>query len=289
LDCALNWHATQDPFLATLDRQMMVRACLRLGAWRMLGSLLGTQLRELRASCPTPYRMSRATGLVTEWALAAAQPALAIFYANESLAWGAEPHRIRSYLAYATQARQCGSSPLDEIHFLLSTEATRLQASLEDRHVFSLLHTLRLRIIRNLLPKCAAHAEGWNTLKRDLMTLLEAAPEDSSPLHQGILSAALLPGSCSPICSAEQVQSAVCALFRMGRWRDLTLLHQSDPERFTKLVPSAVDFVAQLDARSELIGLGPAGPADRPLLESLPLSITTDSPDEAALRFLSCI
>jgi hypothetical protein len=252
LDCALSWHTTQDPFLATLDRQLMARACLRLGAWRMLGSLLGTQLRELRASCPTPYRMSRATGLTAEWALAADQPALAIFYANESLAWGAEPHRIRSYLAYATHARQCGVAPLDEIHFLLSTEATRLQASLKDRHVFSLLHTLRLRIIRHLLPKGTAHADGWNTLKRDLIFLLEAAPADSSPQHQGILSAALLPGACAPICSAEQVQSAVRALFRMGRWRDLILLHQSGPERFARLAANAVDFVAQLDARAEL-------------------------------------
>lgn len=276
--------------LAGLDRQLMARACLRLGSWNLLRSLLGAQLRECRALCPTPYRLSRATGLASEWALAAGLPEPAFAYGEESLSWGTEPHRIQSYLAYAhaLQGRDA-ESPLGELPFLVSFEATLRQRALRERHAFSMLHSLRLRCLRLRVGSHPPDVIGFATIAEDFEALLRIAPPESAPRNLAVLALALATGSPQSLSSDDQLVEAIEFLRETGRWRDLRLLFQADPRRFGDVSSSDLRLTKRLDALVPELALEPPGPVDRDLFALLPGRLETSNPDEARRRFFCCI
>lgn len=275
-----------------IDRQLMARAALRLGAWNLLSVLVRTQLRESRSACPTAYRLSRATGLVAEWALASGQPDIAIVYIDESLTHGTEQHRMRSYLGYANVLQNRSHfSPLDDIPFLLSIEATRRQVALGNRHMFSLLHAVRLRCLSLLNNDCSPSQSELARVQSDYALLIEQAQPGSSPRFLATLAVTVaLPAGTISIAPGD-LEAAIDFLFGAGRWRDLQLLHLTDPTRFPRLPPRAVAFIRQMDQLGHVwtSQMPVAGPVDRELLAALPTGIQTANAREAQRRMLCCI
>lgn len=286
---ALLSHRSVDVILVTLDLQLMCRACLRLGAWNLLADLLGALIRLLRQSCPTPLRMSRVTGLIAEWSLAAGLPDLAMLYADESLAWGAEPHRIRSYIAYALINQHPSiSSPIDQIHWFLSMEATRLQSALESRQIFALLHNLRLRCLSRLLSKTDSRLHDEALLLRDAKPLMESTSASPIPLALGHLALALCQDPSVAVGQQDRTTQACQILRHAGRWRDLMLLSMARPDLCGPLSEQSASWLKQLDGLTTEMNLPKAGPVDRDYLARLPRTMAA-LPHAASVRFLSCI
>ena len=276
--------------LAGLDRQLMARTCLRLGAWELLRGLLGAQLRECRSLCPTPYRLGRATGLAAEWALAAGLPEPAFAYIDESLAWGTEPHRAKSYFAYA-HALQGGdaNSPLGDLPWLMSFEATRCQPALSERHGFSILHALRHRCLRLLGDGRRDDGTAFATLDEGFSALRSIARVGSPQRHLAILAVAVVPGAQALLSSDDRLADAIAFLKEGGRWRDLSLLKQADCCRADEAGSHDFTLSTRLNSLVPELALEPPGPVDRDLLDMLPSSLTAATPDEARRRFLCCI
>lgn len=283
---AANPQSAEDIPGSTLELQKIARLALRIGSWKLLQPVLRILLDQLRSQLPTSRRMSQATGLIAEWALASLQPQIALIYSQESLAWGAEPHRIRSYVAYAHACLKTGSVR-DDMDMLLSMQAAERQALLSDRIVFGKLHQIRLA--------CLTPSDGtsrfFSTSIENLTAMVQNFLRDSNPDHPATHLAACA-AAASEIDLGEftfAVQSGINFLIRSGRWRDRLLLNQIDPSRFASLSLHEEKLVSSLNEIAAALPDDPSVTPDSLYLPILPSSALQASPQEALTAFLCCI
>lgn len=277
----------------TLELQKMARALLRIGAWKLLRPVLRMLLDQLRSGLPSPRRMSQATGLTAEWALAAVRPRVAFIYNQESLAWGCEPHRIRSYLAYA---RAClnPESMRDELDLSLSMHATERQESLSGRTIFNELHQIRLNCLALLVGPVGSTEVDRDAIQRQFQAFFDRhstdEPKPSAATHLVTCAAAAIKGLLADISVSEgAVDSSLRFLAETGRWRDRQLLHQIAPSRFAPLSSQESDLVEGLNQTAASVPTDDFETPDSPYLASLPPTVEQPSVREALIAFLCCI
>lgn len=275
-------HATASgtPVLAgTLELQKIARAALRMGAWQLLGAVMRTLLYQLRAQCATPQRMSQACGLVAEWALAGLRSREAFIYCHESLAWGGEPHRIRSYLAYAQTSLEA-TGTRDKIDLLLSTEATERQESLTGRRPFGNLHAFRLRCLQAASQQIPCpEQEEW----------MHAGERKTAAHHLAICAAWATQCVVSPSGEQPAPETALTFLRTSGRWRDWFLLSGAAPGACPAPRAEEQAFVGQVDALVDTLPRPPALTPDSLYLDELPHSLPPPTPHDCLKAFLCCI
>ncbi len=292
LQDTLHWicsHSEWEASIATtVELQLIARMALRIGAWKLLKAALSFLLYQLRSHIPTPLKMSKATGLLTEWALSANIPSIAFIYGRESLMWGSEPHRIRSYLAYA---RAClkANTPRDELDILLSLQATEHQIQIANRKAFGDLHEIRIGCL-NILQPSPLLPSYRKALKTKIRNFLESA----SPTHSATFLVSCTLASMKNFnleqVSPASLQDAQQWLTTSGRWRDRILLNQVNPEIFPTLTTGENDFLEELNALSSHFSpLPDCETVDGPYLNELPINVLCDSTNQAHFAALSCI
>lgn len=264
----------------TLELQLIARSSLRLGAWKLLQKTLGYLLFQLRSHCPSPQRMSRACGLLAEWALADLNYPIAMIYGQESLVWGGEPHRIRSYLAYA-QASESKRDSRAEIDLLLSTEAVNRHSHLSERKGFSHLHAYRIACLQSIATNTRFPGfENWEP----------STESASSPVHLAHCAFwATQTFQNNAESSAPPIES-LKLLRNSGRWRDRLILSQLTAHPLLSLSADESSFLHELDKLSELFPVIPSQIPDGPYLADLNDQIFRHPVPKPTLQaFLSCI
>lgn len=275
--------------VTTLELQGIARASLRIGAWKLLQSTLYHLFDSLRTYLPTPQRMSRATGLLTEWALASRHPDIAFIYSQESLAWGGEPHRIRSYMAYARSCFQ-STGPRDEIDILLSTQAVERQPGLSSREIFGKLHEIRLDSLALLNAPPPARQTKVDLIREKIFQFFKGFPHDTTAAtHLVRCTAAVMKEYLGDIIPSSDLAAAIRGLTESGRWRDRRLLNQIDPSLFSPLLPEETAFVEGLDQLSSILKKDAFLTPDSFYLDMLPTSISQISDQDVLICFLCCI
>lgn len=258
--------------------QWIARYALRLGAWQLLSRCIGRLLSWVRSWLPTPYRLSLVTGLVAEWALASGNGKIAIIYASESFAWGSEPHRIRSYLAYAHLLMGSPRECRDELNFVLSHAATTQLPELSGRRPFTSLHEYRLTLLRQ---------ETWP--QESFANLLKKCLDVESPLIVPQL-ALLADWAMFQSSNIALFPSSVIQLFvQQGRWRDLRLAELSSCNQLFLLTGDQHAWINKLDELAESLVWPEPSIVDRHYIDQLPTTILDDDPFFARRRMLCCI
>jgi hypothetical protein len=262
------------------DLGAICRYLLRIGAWRALSVAVDILINKTRHAFPTPFRLSIATGLITEWSLSSANGKLAILYASECLAWGHEVHRIRSYLAYAHLLMGAPRDAQDEMNLFLSRSSVLQHAILNDRKAFNQLHQYRTCLLSNSMCNTEESEE-----------LYAICNERVSPNSETVFRLATL---ARWACATEEITldgEIVSFLLRRGRWRDLLIAECCKARGVTLFNERQREWIRELDALAKEFPIQNRSAIDRHYTSQLPrapIEIRI-APNIAKMRLLCCI
>lgn len=246
------------------------RLALRLGAWELLGKVLPGALGIVRSS-PQSRRLSVATGLVAEWALARADHRTACLYTSDSLYHGSERQRLRGYLGLAYA--MAGSWDRARLLCEEAWSAQNLQAETAGRAPFGALNLIRVEALRAMAENSEVRLENarrrFGTYSRFFETSLSRIP-----ILHGRLALALASTSINGMNCSDEVFAIGRALAEEGRWRDCTLIDGYEwPGREEALVIESVNacsdrFSLPSPWRIDFAAAALAGVGDRPVTET---------------------
>lgn len=200
------------------------RIALRTGAWKLLARTLPAGL-ALARNCPQRRRLSVATGLVAEWALAAGHSRLACIYATESLRHGSENQRIQGYLGFAYAL----ASQWDYTFLLLGNALAvqNSQSNTRDRRAFGASNLVRAYAIRAIMTSSYEDLEEAERRFRDWHSVMHSNPS-SMPASTALV--ALNVGKVAHGQPPDEIMELVLDdILKHGRWRDLLALERLLP------------------------------------------------------------
>lgn len=201
------------------------RVALRTGAWKLLASTLPAGL-SLARQRPQKRRLSVATGLVAEWALAAGHSRIACIYATESLRHGSENQRIQGYLGFAhALAAQW------DYAFLLLGNALAVQNTQEgagDRKAFGASNLIRAYAIRSIMDRSRHHLDEAGRRFREWHSLLHSNQSSMPAVTARV--ALCLAHMAHHLPLDADMDLDLREILNRGRWRDLILLESFLPD-----------------------------------------------------------
>lgn len=279
-----------DPIVKTDLLQAISRYSLRMGAWSLLKQVISALLLQVRHEFSTQHRLSIATGLMAEWALAAGDGQCASIYASESLSWGSETHRIRAYLAYASLLMGPAKSSRDRLNFELSRAATEQQALIQDRHQFTLLHHLRLVLLRMMDRLENAKIESLTISDcSEVDPVFDQCKKSSNSVVSEIAIFAYWVGKWNQDSVLSRSADEVACLHEKGRWRELQLIEAMQGNKVQYLTREERQWITMLDSLSEQLVWPQCPIVDKYYLDRLPTKIETTNVYDAKRRLLCCI
>lgn len=290
LKTVLTPEASVDSIEKTDLLQSIARYSLRMGAWTLLKQVISALLVQVRHEFSTQHRLSIATGLISEWALAAGDGQCASIYASESLAWGSETHRIRAYLAYASSLMGPPKSSRDRLNFELSRAATEQQALIQDRHQFTLLHHFRLVLLRKMDRLENAKIESLTISDcAEVGPVFDQCKKSSNSVVSELAVFAYWVGNWNQDTVLSGPADEVACFHGNGRWRELQLIETMQGNNVEYLLEEERQWITMLDSLSEKLVWPQCPIVDKYYLDRLPTKIETATVYVAKRRLLCCI
>lgn len=223
----------------------IARVGLRCGAWQLLGKVLGQGLAWSRLR-PQKRRLSVASGLVAEWALASGETRVAFTYARESLRHGAETQRIKGYLGFAHALADNWSQAF--LFFREALASQKAQAVIHDRSAFgeaNLIKAYALKAMNRREMDCLQHAKARFSEAAESLTSVKS----TFPINTAALSIAYAEQALQGT-TAIDTKKIIQDIEMAGRWRDCIFFARMGQE-YAGLPDRIHAIIRELDALAQ--------------------------------------